>query len=104
MNMRETNGRFSPGNSGGPGRPPRQTEASYLRATSAACSIEDWTAIVERAVQDAKVGNSKAREFLARYVLGAAPVLSELTALDEVGLDPVDEKLHSVKMRKMLNG
>lgn len=101
--MRETNGQFAQGNSGGPGRPPRQTESDYLRATVAACSIEDWTAIVERAVQDAKAGNSKAREFLGRYFLGAAPILSELTALDEVGLDPVDERVQSVKMRKMLS-
>lgn len=102
--MREANGRFSQGNAGGPGRPPRQTEASYLRATSAACSIEDWRAIIERAVQDAKAGNAKAREFLSKYLLGSAPILSELVAWDEVGLDPVDDKMHSVKMRKMLNG
>ena len=102
MDTRETNGRFSPGNSGGPGRPPRQTEAEYLRATAAACSLEDWEQIVTRAVADAKTGNAKAREFLARYVLSAAPILSDLAAWDEVGHDPVNEKLRSAKLHKML--
>lgn len=103
MEQRGKNGQFLEGSSGGPGRPPRKTEWSYLRSTTSACSLEDWQQIVTRAVADAKNGNAKAREFLARYVLGNAPVLSELTALDEIGLDPVDEKLHSVKMRKMLS-
>lgn len=103
MEQRGRNGQFIEGNGGGPGRPPRRTEATYLRATSAACSVEDWTEIVARAVTDAKAGNAKAREFLAEYVLGSAPILSELLAWDEVGFDPVDDKLHSVKMRKMLS-
>lgn len=103
MEQHGKNGQFLDGNRGGPGRPSRQTELDYLRATSAACSVEDWTQIVARAVTDARAGNAKAREFLAKYVLGSAPILSELLAWDEVGLDPVDDKLHSVKMRKMLS-
>lgn len=102
MEQRGKNGQFLEGNGGGPGRPPRKTEWSYLRSTTSACSLEDWQQIVARAVADAKNGNAKAREFLARYLLGDGPVLSELAALDEVGLDPVDEKRQSVEMRKML--
>ena len=102
MDTREKNGRFSPGNNGGPGRPLRVTETSYLRATAAACSLEDWGHIVTRAVSDAKTGNAKARDFLAHYILGAAPILSDLVAMDEVGHDPVNEKLRSAKLHKML--
>jgi hypothetical protein len=102
MDKRDGNGRFEPGNSGGPGRPPRQTEAAYLRITTAACSLEDWREIVTKAVVDAKTGNAKAREFLARYVLGAAPILSDLAAWDEAGHDPINEKLKNVRLHKML--
>lgn len=102
MDKRDRNGRFEQGTSGGPGRPPRQTETDYLRATLAACSLEDWREIVVKAVYDAKRGNPKARDFLARYLLGAAPVLSDLMAWSEAGYDPVEEKLRSAKLHKML--
>jgi hypothetical protein len=39
---RTSDGRFVPGNPGGPGRPPRQTEREYLRAMLAGCTLEDW--------------------------------------------------------------
>jgi hypothetical protein len=90
---RTADGRFAPGNSGGPGRPPRQTEREYLRAMMAACTPEDWEEIVERTVQDAKEGDPKAREWLARYLVGMPTVLtpmpSELAVEDEVGHDPL---------------
>jgi hypothetical protein len=104
MAERRENGQFQTGNSGGPGRPTRKTEAAYLRATSVACSIEDWQEIVTKAVADAKAGNAKAREFLARYILADSPILSDLAAWDEVGLDPVNEKVDSAKMRKLMAG
>jgi hypothetical protein len=102
MDKRNARGRFGVGNSGGPGRPPRQTEATYLRATAAACSLADWKEIVTRAVADAKTGDAKAREFLARYVLGSAPVLSDLVAWAEAGHDPVNEKLRTAELNKLL--
>jgi hypothetical protein len=102
MDTRETNGRFSPGNSGGPGRPPRQTEAAYLRITTAACSLEEWREIVTKTVADAKTGNAKAREFLARFLLGAAPILSDLASWDEAGHDPINEKIKNARLHKML--
>ena len=102
MEQRGRNGQFLEGNGGGPGRPPRQTEAAYLRATIAACGLEDWREIVARAVVDAKKGDGGARRFIAQYLLGSAPVLSDLAAWDEAGFDPADEKRQSVAMRKML--
>jgi len=41
---------------------------------------------------------------LAHYVLGAAPILSDLEAWDEAGHDPVNEKLRSANLHKMLAG
>ena len=67
---RDKNGRFAAGNTFGPGRPKRQTERGYLRATVKACSIDDWQAIVKTAVVDAKMGDAKAREWLGRYLVG----------------------------------
>ena len=90
---RTADGRFAQGNPGGPGRPSRQTEREYLRAMLAACTPEDWREIVARAVEDAKEGDPKAREWLARYLVGApvtmAPRPFELAAEDEVGHDPI---------------
>lgn len=68
--MRNEKGQFLAGNSGGPGRPKRQTEASYLEVLLAACPPEKWQEIVERAVDDATGGDDKARAWLASYLIG----------------------------------
>ena len=81
-------GRFAVGNSGGPGRPRRAIEREYLRAVSDAVPLEAWTAIVERAVSDAKDGDDKARNWLAKYVIGDAPIgLTELLARELLDID-----------------
>ncbi len=69
-NGRDSNGRFAPGNSGSSGRPagPRNQQA-YLNAMRDGVSLEDWAAIVAKAVDDAKAGNRHARSFLARHLL-----------------------------------
>jgi hypothetical protein len=78
-------GRFAAGNPGGPGRPRRATERAYLATLSDAISLEDWRAIVGRAVSDAKDGDPKAREWIANYVLGPQPMtLLELAAAEEL--------------------
>ena len=41
-----------------------------MAAIGNAVSLEDWQAIVRRALDDAKNGDAKAREWLARYLLG----------------------------------
>lgn len=68
-NGRDAAGRFAAGNAGGPGRPRREVERQFLDATLAAVSVEDWSEIVKRAAADAKAGDAKARDWLAR-VLG----------------------------------
>ena len=69
-NGRAEDGGFLPGNAGGPGRPRRAVETDYLRVLSDACPLDDWQTIVGRAVEDAKAGDAKARDWLGRYVLG----------------------------------
>jgi len=51
---RTDNGRFAPGNPGGPGRPRRAIESEYLATLGDAVSLDDWREIVTRAVSDAK--------------------------------------------------
>lgn len=98
------NGQFQPGNPGGPGRPPRQTEAEYLRATLAAVSLDAWEKIVQRAVQDALQGDHQARAWLSAYLLGkpatSAPSLTVVAVQQITGTDPVAEKVarHAEKL------
>jgi hypothetical protein len=67
------NGRFAPGNRGGPGRPKRSVEWEYMAALGETVTLEDWTKIVQKAVEQAKEGDSTARAWLSRHVLGAEP-------------------------------
>jgi hypothetical protein len=68
--LRTENDRFAPGNPGGPGRPKRDVEHRYLEAISEVASLESWRKIVARAVEDAKQGDARAREWLSRYLIG----------------------------------
>jgi hypothetical protein len=75
---RNGNGQYAPGNPGGPGRPRRVTEGDYVRALSEECPPETWRAICRRAVQDALAGDGKARDWLAKYLLGNVAELPTL--------------------------
>jgi len=69
---RGNDGRFQVGNSGGPGRPPRQTELEYLRAISEACGVDTFKEIVTATVEAARRGDDKARAWLSSYLVGNA--------------------------------
>lgn len=87
IDNRGRNGRFLPGNAGGPGRPSKPFRKAYWDATSEEVTVDDWREIVRRAKLDAlgyeTQGNKKtaikdstpqtrqqARMFLALYLLG----------------------------------
>jgi hypothetical protein len=83
--------RFVKGCAPGPGRPKRQTEAAYLATMMTACPLEAWSEIVASAVDAAKQGDSQARSWLTKYLIGestiAAPsptqvIISELLDSD----------------------
>lgn len=89
---RTTAGRFAVGTKGGPGRPRRQTEADYLHVMMTTVTMETWQTIIRAAVEAAQCGDAKAREWLARYLVGepatTAPrpfevVVGNLLARDE---------------------
>ncbi len=90
-NERDENGRFTPGNSGGPGRPRRTVEHDYLAVLGDTVSLEDWRKVVARAVADAKSGDARARDWVTKYLIGNdPPQLVELAARERRGTT-VDE-------------
>lgn len=70
--MRDKRGRFVKGHEGGPGRPKRATEQDYLAALSEAVGIDAWREVVARALEDAKAGDGKARDWLSKHLIGDA--------------------------------
>lgn len=80
---RDEHGRFIKGVTGNPkGRPKRQQEEMYYRILMTACSADDWTLIVNRAVADAKRGDAVARKWLADYLIGPPIERKEITGAD----------------------
>ena len=70
MANRNPKGQWVRGASGNPkGRPSRVVERAYLDATIGRVSLDDWSAIVGRAVEQARDGDDRARAFLAKYLL-----------------------------------
>ena len=67
---RHNDGRFKPGNNGGPGRPPLAKETNYLQTLQGTCTLKEWKAICRKAVEDAKAGDGRAREWLCKYLVG----------------------------------
>ena len=67
---RDANGRFVKGDSGGPGRPTKAREDRYYDITMTACTFDDWKAIVQKAVSQAKRGDSVARKWLSDFLVG----------------------------------
>lgn len=78
---RKSNGQFAVGHSGGPGRPRRSTEMQYLATLGEIVTIDAWEKICTRAVEDAAKGDSTARSWIAKYVLGDVQIrLGEIDA------------------------
>src|SRR5262245_16249980 len=66
---RDENGRFAPGNEGGPGRPRRDRERTYLTALADVVPLDRWRLICERAATDAEAGDARARNWLGDFLL-----------------------------------
>ena len=102
---RDQHGRFAPGHAGGPGRPRRQTEATYLAALSDQVPLDVWARIAERAVADAITGDAKARDWLSRHLLptptaGASP-LHEVAVAALSGISKVEDDAETAMMHRV---
>ncbi|MDD3663461.1 MAG: hypothetical protein PHT84_06455 [Candidatus Pacebacteria bacterium] len=59
------------GASGNPqGRLPKQTETSYLQVSESVCTFDVWREIVAKAIEQAKRGDARARQWLSDYLIG----------------------------------
>jgi hypothetical protein len=94
-------GRFQPGNPGNPnarGRPRRSVEQSYLDATVGSVSIADWKVVCRTALEQAKGGDAKAREWLGKLLVGTEVIPEVLDpAGQQAGLDNHDAGLFLVE-------
>ena len=71
LQSRGPDGKFSPAPvKRGPGRPTRAREEKYLKTLVQAVSTEEWAQIADRAVEDAKNGDWRARNWLSDYLMG----------------------------------
>ncbi len=85
MTERDNNGRFAKGNRGGPGRPRRHVESEYLAALSDTVTMDSWKQVCQRAVEDAINGDSKAREWLTKHMVGDGQRITRLAAAEHWG-------------------
>jgi len=68
---RDSKGRFVKGASGNPqGRLPKQIEQTYLQVCESTCTFDVWREIVTKAVEQAKRGDARARQWLSDYLMG----------------------------------
>jgi hypothetical protein len=70
---RDRGGRFVRGHAGGPGRPRRAVEVEYAAALGSVVTLDEWKEVCQTALRQAKEGDDKARQFLAKYLLGERP-------------------------------
>jgi hypothetical protein len=92
-NGRDAGGKFAPGNPGGLGRSRRAVEREYLAQLAEACPPETWRQVCQRAVDDARAGDAKARDWLARYLFGAEPPRLLALAADEADAFTPDQEV-----------
>ncbi len=77
-------------NANGKANPPRRPiEREYLATLNAAVPLETWQAICKRAADDALAGDGKAREWLAKWLLGLESRLLTALAAQETTIDAV---------------
>ena len=68
---RSPGGKFAvQGAVGRAGRPPAVVETAYLKRLQALVSFEEWDAIATKAIEQAKNGDYRARQWLSDYCMG----------------------------------
>jgi hypothetical protein len=67
----------------GRSKPRRPIEREYLATLNAAVPLDTWQAICKRAADDALAGDAKARDWLAKWLLGLESRLLTTLAAEE---------------------
>lgn len=85
--MRDSKGRFLPGNPGSPGRPPRRVERQSLEMLTNFMTPAKWHKVIKQAYIDATEGDSfsrkAGREWLAGYCWGKPVTTINLNATEQ---------------------
>lgn len=80
---RDSNGRFAPGNAGGPGNPFGRLAAALRRALIETTSADDIREIAKRLLEMAKAGNVPAAKLLFAYTIGKPAAAPNPDTLDQ---------------------
>lgn len=76
-------GKFSRGNPGGPGRPPKKTEAAYAEAMRRAISVDEFEKLTKKMAEAVKKnGDVAAFKVLASYLAGLPVQRLQLSTSD----------------------
>jgi hypothetical protein len=67
--------------------PRRPIEREYLATLNAAVPLDTWQSICKRAADDALAGDAKARDWLAKWLLGTDSRGLTVLAAEESGID-----------------
>lgn len=83
MTGRDEDGKFKKGMSGNPaGRPRKEREERFYEVATTTVTFQDWKEIIQKAVSQAKRGDTAARKFLADYLMGVPVQRTELTGAE----------------------
>ena len=93
-NGRDSRGRFTQGNPGGPGNPNFRRIAEYRASIARACSPEDLEAVIQKLVEQAREGNIPAARVLLDRVVGRPRELGQAV---DVELPAMESAADAVK-------
>jgi hypothetical protein len=90
-----------------PAPPRRPVERDYLAALADLVPLDAWREICRKTVEAAKEGDPKARDWLARYLIGPEPTKLLALAADETAgfstADLIDRERASREMTRFLS-
>jgi hypothetical protein len=78
----------------------RPIEREYLATLNAAVPLHTWEAICKRAADDALAGDARARDWLAKWLLGLDSRQLAALAAEESGSDLTVAADHEIAQRK----
>jgi hypothetical protein len=81
----------------------RAIERDYLTALADLVPLETWREICQKTIEDARNGDPKARDWLARFLIGPKPLaLLDLAADERADFSVVDEIERERKSREKM--
>ena len=78
----------------------RPIEREYLATLNAAVPLDTWQAICKRAADDALAGDARARDWLAKWLLGLESRLLTALAAEESRVEPAVAADNEIEVRR----